>query len=486
MDPPLEAALTANIDNASAGPNGVPAGCRNAISNSTLVGFDDWTNIRLDFKPFPLSEDGVFAPDLSQREPTLRELLDLREAINTTDLSVVGAAAPDPAVAGAELTYNISVKNLGPNPAATVALELDLSPDTTLVASPPGCSPRPGGLLCSHVEILAGRAADFSVRVNVAADFVGAALTLTARVSHASGPDPVLANNTAVITVPVECSSQVDSDQDGWGDGCDNCPLVSNADQLNTDGDSEGDSCDPDDDNDFCLDGADDKPKEGSSKIGGRIAVNCPSEVEAVWGWDGWDSDGDGLRNCADNDDDGDGILDENDLCPVHQGLACQYPPIDCPVQNFWDVCQFGGCNQFEILIVSRVNPGWVVPTFTILEEVVVMFPSGEVTVENIEAAVLGQAQPSVDNSQRRQASAVTSKGRASTKVRLEIWSKGSQRKPARFVARIAEYDPRAVTRLTSTGRSVLVVAVAQNGARISMQRASAPRVESDQPRKGK
>jgi hypothetical protein len=44
--------------------------------------------------------------------------------------------------------------------------------------------------------------------------------------------------------------SQPDQDGDGIPDISDNCPVTSNAAQLNTDGDPQGDACDTDDDND--------------------------------------------------------------------------------------------------------------------------------------------------------------------------------------------------------------------------------------------
>jgi hypothetical protein len=45
-----------------------------------------------------------------------------------------------------------------------------------------------------------------------------------------------------------------DTDGDGVLNAVDNCPLLANADQANSDGDSEGDVCDTDDDNDGVLD----------------------------------------------------------------------------------------------------------------------------------------------------------------------------------------------------------------------------------------
>ena len=45
-------------------------------------------------------------------------------------------------------------------------------------------------------------------------------------------------------------ANQLDVDLDGSGNVCDNCPEVANADQVDADGDGAGNACDPDDDND--------------------------------------------------------------------------------------------------------------------------------------------------------------------------------------------------------------------------------------------
>jgi len=39
--------------------------------------------------------------------------------------------------------------------------------------------------------------------------------------------------------------NQQDTDNDGWGDVCDNCPAVCNTQQLDADKDGIGDVCDP-------------------------------------------------------------------------------------------------------------------------------------------------------------------------------------------------------------------------------------------------
>ncbi len=62
-------------------------------------------------------------------------------------------------------------------------------------------------------------------------------------------PDMLVAICTIADTALIE---DLDDDNDGVGDGPDNCPLVANADQTNTDRNATdgGDACDPDDDND--------------------------------------------------------------------------------------------------------------------------------------------------------------------------------------------------------------------------------------------
>jgi len=73
-----------------------------------------------------------------------------------------------------------------------------------------------------------------------------------------------------------------DSDDDLIKDSTDNCPLISNVDQTNTDGDGQGHDCDDDDDGDGLLDGTDNCPLDALNDADGDSVCGdidaCPTE----------------------------------------------------------------------------------------------------------------------------------------------------------------------------------------------------------------
>lgn len=143
----------------------------------------------------------------------------------------------------------------------------------------------------------------------------------------------------------------VDDDGDGVPDEEDNCPGISNPEQLDTDGDGDGDACDTDDDGDgipdtddnCSLDSNTDQTDNDSDGIGDfcdddddndtvlDVSDNCPLVANA----DQLDLDGDGLGDVCDGDTDGDGVANDIDNCP----LAANPDQTDTDSDGIGDEC---------------------------------------------------------------------------------------------------------------------------------------------------
>ncbi len=118
------------------------------------------------------------------------------------------------------------------------------------------------------------------------------ALTIQSDGKYAVAGQTTGPNNFLLARLQVE-----DQDNDGMGDGVDNCPVISNGNQADMDNDGIGDVCDPDADGD-----------------GISATDNCPMLANPAQE----NMDGDASGDLCDTDIDGDGVDNTLDLFPLN------------------------------------------------------------------------------------------------------------------------------------------------------------------------
>ena len=125
------------------------------------------------------------------------------------DVALAAAAAPNPVIAGSNLTFTLTVSNLGPATATDVTITNPLPAGAALVSATPsqGSATNMAGTVVAALGALANNtAATLEVVVTPAG---AGTLTNTATVA-VDGFDPVLANNTATAVVTVLSRPQLD------------------------------------------------------------------------------------------------------------------------------------------------------------------------------------------------------------------------------------------------------------------------------------
>ena len=241
-------------------------------------------------------------------------------AVGGTDLSIAHQSDAE-AVLGSTFPLGVTITNNGgqeEDDTADNLLILTYSEPKLAAPSdlPEGCAPgrgadstgvfvdQPGLIICEKDQLVAEESHSYTLNfeftevgnvrfTSSVAGFENADYSL-------QQPDDIWSNNIIDEVIAVGeggGSGPIDSDEDGVVDGEDNCPLVANAIQLDTDEDGVGDACDDDDDNDGFADEEDVCP-----------LVTNPNQT---------DTDLDGEGDACDDDDDGDSVSDDLDNCPL-------------------------------------------------------------------------------------------------------------------------------------------------------------------------
>ena len=101
---------------------------------------------------------------------------------------------------------------------------------------------------------------------------------------------------------PDDRAEWADADGDGIGDNGDNCRIIANADQRDTDGDLAGNLCDADDDDDGVTDTEDLFPEDSTESADSDAdGIGDNQDQFPNDGGESADADGDGIGDNADN-----------------------------------------------------------------------------------------------------------------------------------------------------------------------------------------
>ncbi|WCE05664.1 SdrD B-like domain-containing protein [Pseudoxanthomonas sp. JBR18] len=152
--------------------------------------------------------DAFFAGDSNAANNRRLEATTLESA---GDLSVEKTATPNPVVAGAEVTYTVTVRNAGPSSSAGFRVVDTLPAAVQYVANSfngSGWTFNSGSMTATHAGALAnGGSSSFTFRARVTA--ASGNIINTARVEAGGTPDPLPDNNTGSVTTAVTAGADL-------------------------------------------------------------------------------------------------------------------------------------------------------------------------------------------------------------------------------------------------------------------------------------
>ena len=124
------------------------------------------------------------------------------------DIKIVLSDSPDPAITGANLTYDLQLINYGPDTATGVSAVLSLPSQATFVSATTGCSYANASVTCTRTSLNSAANAAFQVVVKPTS-----ATTLNATASVSSGVyDPATSNNVAGTSTVASAAVPTDGD----------------------------------------------------------------------------------------------------------------------------------------------------------------------------------------------------------------------------------------------------------------------------------
>ncbi|MBE1562882.1 DUF11 domain-containing protein [Nonomuraea africana] len=190
-----------NIDSKDAAGN--PGDCANTTDDSLLTGFDDWARVRDNL--------ARWAGRPVSTVPTKEESERIRAAINTADLGLTLTDAPDPAAAGEDLTWTVTVTNHGPNAATGTRVTVELPTGLGVPSTSVPCVTAGATLTCGLNQVRPGDIRRFTITTRLPADLAQRTRSIeaTAKVGNLAGPDPAPANNAAAAQTKVIAKADV-------------------------------------------------------------------------------------------------------------------------------------------------------------------------------------------------------------------------------------------------------------------------------------
>jgi uncharacterized repeat protein (TIGR01451 family) len=193
--------------------------CESSSSDSTLSGHDDWHRVSL--SPFTscgdpdgvwegiqdllgacLNEDGAINPVVGP-EPTFEDMLEQTRELNLSDLVLLIGASENVVEVGDEVTYTAIIRNEGPNPARSAALDVTLPDLGSLPRDPHGCTVQYPEMDCLTDAVAAERSRSLDIVIGTeGACIAGIPQPLTVRATVQNGvegaaPDPAPDDNRA-------------------------------------------------------------------------------------------------------------------------------------------------------------------------------------------------------------------------------------------------------------------------------------------------